>query len=190
LAPEFIAPFGMPKLRELKALNMSARGSEPSVKQSVTGTSEADTNAKRVAFANNFVQRTKFVNIYAGTSNSTYVNALMGRYNLTTIWTPDPANPDSGNNVSLTTTDLINGLNGGTLTRAQVLRAIVESAQVSNLEAVNIWVAAQYYGYLRRTPELAGYNAWVNYLNSHPGDYHTMVWGFVDSLEYRQRFGP
>jgi hypothetical protein len=114
----------------------------------------------------------------------------MGRYNLTTILTPDPGNPDSGNNVNLTTTDLINGLNSGSLTRENVLRAIVESAQVSNAEAVNIWVATQYYGYLRRSPELAGYNAWVNYLNSHPGDYQTMVWGFVDSLEYRRRFGP
>src|ERR1051325_7664067 len=57
--------------------------------QFVTGASDAETNAKRTAFATDFVQRAEFVNIYGGMSDSTYVNTLMGRYNLTTISTPD-----------------------------------------------------------------------------------------------------
>jgi hypothetical protein len=48
----------------------------------------------------------------------------------------------------------------------------------------------QYYGYLRRTPEEAGYQNWLSYLTSHPGDFRTMVNGFVNSTEYRLRFGP
>jgi hypothetical protein len=47
----------------------------------------------------------------------------------------------------------------------------------------------QYYGYLRRTPESTGYQAWLDYLNTHPGDFRTMVNGFMNSTEYRLRFG-
>jgi hypothetical protein len=47
----------------------------------------------------------------------------------------------------------------------------------------------QYYGYLRRTPEVTGYNDWLNYLNAHPEDFRAMVRGFLDSIEYRSRFG-
>jgi hypothetical protein len=80
-------------------------------------------------------------------------------------------------------------LNANTLTKAQVLRAIVQSDEIINIEAVSTFVASQYYGYLRRTPEPAGFNAWVNYLTTHPTDFRTMVNGFMNSIEYRLRFG-
>jgi hypothetical protein len=121
------------------------------------------------------------------------LRATLQSYNLTSITTPNPANPDdqsAGNKLTLTTNDLINQLNAGTLTRGQVLRAIVQSDQIINIEAVSTFVASQYYGYLRRTPEPAGFNAWVNYLTSHPTDFRTMVSGFGNSQEYRLRFGP
>src|SRR5262249_2693379 len=109
----------------------------------------------------------------------------------TTIHTPDPANPDGGTKVTLTTTDLSNGLNSSTLTRAQVLRAIAQSDEISlQLEAVNAFVGSQYYGYLRRTPDTGGFNSWVNYLKQNPTNFRTMVHGFLDSNEYRLRFGP
>ena len=164
---------------------------------SVTGATQTDVFAKRAAYANNFVQRAEFTGHYPGlAANSDYVNALMSgslgqNYNLTTIHTTDPANPDTGNKVTLTTTDLINGLNGATLTRAQVLRAIVQSDEItSQREAVNAFVASQYYGYLRRAPDAGGFNAWVDYLKANPNDFRTMVHGFLDSTEYRLRFGP
>jgi hypothetical protein len=122
-------------------------------------------------------------------SNATYVNTLMNRYGLLSVTSPDPGNPDGANKLTLTSNDLINQLNGGTLTRAQVLRAIVQSDQVINAEALNAFVASQYYGYLRRTPEPQGFSNWVNYLAAHPGDYRTMINGFVNSTEYRSRFG-
>ena len=152
--------------------------------RSVTGQTAAETNAKRADFANKFVLRTEFTSAYGGMSNSAYVTALMTgtlgqSYNLTSINTPDPANPDSGAKMTLTTSELINRLNGGTLTRAQVLRAIVQSDQINlNQEAVNAFVASQYYGYLRRTPEPSGFNAWVNHLRANPNDFRTMVNGF------------
>jgi hypothetical protein len=49
----------------------------------------------------------------------------------------------------------------------------------------------QYYGYLRRTPEISGYIGWLNTINpptsANPRD---MVNGFVNSAEYYLRFGP
>ncbi|MCA1630776.1 MAG: DUF4214 domain-containing protein [Acidobacteria bacterium] len=37
-------------------------------------------------------------------------------------------------------------------------------------------------------PESGGYSDWLNHLNAHPGDFDSMVRGFVDSTEYRNRF--
>jgi Calx-beta domain len=160
---------------------------------SLVGTTAQEVLARRAAFANNFVLRPEFATL-ASKNNSDYVNALMtgtmGQgYNLTSITTPDPDNPDGMTKVTLTTNDLINRLNANTLTKAQVLRAILQSDQIVNIEAVSTFVASQYYGYLRRTPEPAGFNDWVNYLTTHPTDFRTMVNGFENSQEYRLRFG-
>ena len=65
---------------------------------------------------------------------------------------------------------------------------IVDSQAVSAKEYDPGFVAIQYYGYLRRAPEQEGYQAWLKYLREHPGDYKTMVWGFVESQEYVNRF--
>jgi hypothetical protein len=46
----------------------------------------------------------------------------------------------------------------------------------------------QYFGYLRRDPD-PDYNKWLAYLNEHPDDFRTMVRGFMNSVEYRLRFG-
>ncbi len=156
----------------------------------VTGATQSETFTKRAAFATSFTQRAEFVSVYGGLSNAQYIAALLGRYNLTSITTPDPANPDGAVKVTLSSSELLGRLDGGTLTRAQVLRAIVQSDQVSqNFEAVNAFVAAQYYGYLRRTPDAGGFTGWVSYLAAHPGDFRAMVNGFMNSTEYRLRFG-
>ena len=160
--------------------------------RAVTGATPAETFQKKATFTNNFVLRTEFVNLFNAQTNTQYVNTLMGRYSLTSIRTPDPAAPDGSNKVTLTTADLINRLNGvgGTLTRAQVLRAIADSEEVGTAEANQGFVAMQYYGYLRRTPDTPGFNSWINHLNANPTDFRTMVNGFMNSDEYRLRFGP
>jgi hypothetical protein len=158
--------------------------------RTVTGQTPAEVFQKKAAFVNAFVQRMEFANQYNSLTNAQYVATLMGRYSLTQITTPDPAAPDGTNKLTLTITELTNQLVGGTLTRAQVLRAIADSDQVFNLEYNQAFVAMQYFGYLRRSPEIAGYNAWLNYLNTHPNDFRTMVNGFMNSPEYRLRFGP
>ena len=115
--------------------------------------------------------------------------ALLGRYGLSAVTAPDPAQPDGVVKVTLTNAELVGRLNAGSLTRAQVLRAVADSDQVFQLEFNPAFVAMQYYGYLRRTPEVTGYNDWLNYLDTHPQDFREMVRGFMDSIEYRSRFG-
>ena len=159
--------------------------------RAVTGQTPQETFDKKATFTNNFVLRAEFTGLYNAMSNATYVNTLMDRYSLPSVTTPNPATPnDDVNKVTLTRQNLIDGLNGATLTRAQVLRAIADSDEVFNLEFNQTFVAMQYYGYLQRTPETQGFNDWLTYLNTHPGDSRTMVNGFVNSLEYRSRFGP
>ena len=157
---------------------------------SLTGQTPLEFFARKASFTNEFVLRPEFTSAFGGMTNAQYVTALMGRYTLTQITTPDPAQPDGSTKVTFTSSDLLNQLNGGMLTRAQVLRAIADSDQVIDREFIQGFVAMQYYGYLRRTPETAGYNAWVNYLTANPTDFRTMVHGFMNSVEYRMRFGP
>lgn len=52
-----------------------------------------------------------------------------------------------------------------------------------------MFVAMQYYGYLRRTPEEPGYQAWLRVITQDPNNIRIMVDGFVNSTEYRLRFG-
>ncbi|HKP71322.1 MAG TPA: Calx-beta domain-containing protein, partial [Pyrinomonadaceae bacterium] len=157
--------------------------------RSVTGQTSAEVYAKRAAFPVNFTQRPDFRAAYDAFSNADFVNTLMDRYTLQQIMTPDPQNPESGTKVTLARLDLLNQLAAGTLTRAKVLRAIVESDEVGVRERNRAFVAMQYYGYLRRTPETDGFNNWLNYLNAHPTDSRTMVDGFMNAVEYRLRFG-
>ena len=157
--------------------------------QGVTGQTPAEVYQRKAAFADAFVQRQEFVNRFAALSHADYVAALLNRYQLESITAPAPTNPDDTAKVTLTRADLIAALDAGTLTRAQVLRAVADSDEVLAAEFNRAFVAMQYYGYLRRTPEEAGYNAWLNYLHAHPQDFRTMVHGFVNSIEYRARFG-
>jgi hypothetical protein len=157
--------------------------------RNVTGQTADEVFQKKAAFAGAFTQRTEFTNQYGAQTNAQYVAALLGRYGLMQITTPDPAAPDGTQKVTLTSADLTNQLNTGALTRAQVLRAIADSDEASAAEFNGAFVATQYYGYLRRDPEPGGYQAWLNYLNANPTDSRTMVNGFVNSFEYRLRFG-
>ena len=49
----------------------------------------------------------------------------------------------------------------------------------------------EYFGYLRRDPDTAGFNFWLNKLNAAGGNFQNaeMVKAFLGSSEYRQRFG-
>ena len=69
---------------------------------------------------------------------------------------------------------------------------ITQNAAFQAREANRTFVQIEYFGYLRRDPDLAGYNFWVAKLNQFNGDFlqAEMVKAFLSSLEYRARFGP
>ena len=87
---------------------------------------------------------------------------------------------------------LVNGLNGATETRATVLRKVAESPFLNQRELNGAFVLMEYFGYLRRDPDVAGYNFWLDKLRSFNGSFTNaeMVKAFITSGEYRQRFGP
>lgn len=82
--------------------------------------------------------------------------------------------------------------------RAQVLRSVAEDSDLNLHETNRAFVLMQYFGYLRRDPNVtpdtnyAGYKFWLDKLNSFNGDFRgaEMVKAFVTSGEYRGRFGP
>jgi hypothetical protein len=87
---------------------------------------------------------------------------------------------------------MVAGLNGSTETRATVLRKVAELEELGLREFNIAFVQMQYFGYLRRDPDTAGFNFWLNKLNAFNGDFRAaeMVKAFLLSSEYRQRFGP
>jgi len=138
---------------------------------------DAQLNAAKDQFAIDFTNRSAFIARYPTSMTPTqYVDTLLQTAGV------------SGNFNPTTRQNLINGLTGGTLSRAQVLRQIVDSPEVSSRYFNEAYVVMEYFGYLRRDPD-ASYFAWLDVINQ-SNDPRGMVTGFVTSSEYRQRFGP
>jgi hypothetical protein len=154
----------------------------------VSGLTSEEVFARKAQLANDFTMRQEFLNAYGSKTPEEYVTLLLNRYQLTSVRTPDPANPDGTEKKTLSRDDLTKALNDGTPTRAQVLRAIADSDQVTALEYNRAFVAVQYYGYLRRTPELQGFTNNLNAIQSGTSP-REMINGFLNSTEYRLRFG-
>jgi hypothetical protein len=84
----------------------------------------------------------------------------------------------------------IDAMNQGR-TRAEVLRAVTELPAFKNREFNPSFVLMQYFGYLRRDPDVGGYLFWVDILNNRqPNNYRSMVCAFLTSAEYQLRFAP
>jgi hypothetical protein len=128
----------------------------------------------KAAYTDAWMQRPEFKSRYDGLSNSAYVNALEAN-----------AEVPISNKATL-----IAALDGGTMNRGQVLRNIVENTAVANQFFNRAFVAMQYFGYLRRDPDTIGFQNWLNTLNADPSNFRHMIFGFIFSTEYRQRFGP
>jgi uncharacterized protein (TIGR03118 family) len=75
--------------------------------------------------------------------------------------------------------------------RARVVRRVAENSAFATAENSSAFVTMEYFGYLRRDPDTAGFNFWLGKLNSFGGDFlkAEMVKAFISSSEYRQRFG-
>jgi len=88
--------------------------------------------------------------------------------------------------------NLINTYNSGIDTlasRAAVMRTIADNAAFKQSQYNAAFVLAEYFGYLRRDPDQAGYDFWLNVLNNGDRDnYRGMVCAFITSTEYQKRF--
>ncbi|MCM3873201.1 MAG: DUF4394 domain-containing protein, partial [Pyrinomonadaceae bacterium] len=75
--------------------------------------------------------------------------------------------------------------------RSRALRRIVSNSAFAAAEFNRTFVAMEYFGYLRRDPDAPGFNFWLNKLNSFNGNFvdADMVKSFINSGEYRERFG-
>jgi hypothetical protein len=145
---------------------------------------EAQLEANKQAFADEFVTRAEFLAIYGGLTNEQYVDAL---------------NANTGGSLSASERNaLVAGLNSATETRGTVLRKVADNATFKAREFNPAFVLMQYFGYMRRNPDdppdtdFSGYNFWLAKLNSFGGDFREaeMVKAFLLATEYRQRFGP
>ena len=133
----------------------------------------------KVAYANDFVSRSRFTTAYPSSmSVSAFVDAL---------------NANAGNPLSPAERDAL--VNSGK-TRAEIVRAVAEDTDLSSAEKNKAFVLMQYLGYLRRDPnsgndtDYTGYDFWLQKLNNHGGDFHAaqMVRSFIVSGEYLNRF--
>jgi hypothetical protein len=142
----------------------------------------AELEASRAAFVAEIMSRPEFNALYGGLTNAANAEAFVSKLERT-------ANVRLANRAQL-----ISEMSNGTRTAAQTLRAFIESTEVQNAFFYRGFVTMQYFGYLRRDPEQSGFDAWVNVLTHgnrdvKPGDYRTLIFGFLHSLEYRNRFG-
>ncbi len=140
--------------------------------------SDAQLEANKAAFVNEYMARAEFQTKYSSTfgSPTAYVDALLQTVGL-------PSHP------SRTTWISQLNANNTSQTRGEVLRALVESQPVYDKYYNEAFVIMQYFGYLRRTAD-ASYLNWIETMNTTGGDYRIMINGFMNSAEYRKRFGP
>ncbi|HZB45519.1 MAG TPA: DUF4394 domain-containing protein [Pyrinomonadaceae bacterium] len=141
--------------------------------------------ANKRAFVDEFAARAEFRALYPDIimSNAEYVDAL----NANTGGSLSPAERDA----------LVADLAAQRVNRAQALRIVADDEDFRRRESTRAFVLMQYFGYLRRNPndppdaDFAGYNFWLDKLNAFGGDFRRaeMVKAFINSIEYRQRFG-
>ena len=132
---------------------------------------DAELEAAKLAFIAEFMNRPAFLSKFNGLTNTEYVDTLLLTADIS------HANRDTW----------IATLTNGSRTRTQVLRELAESTEVYNKYYNQAFVVMQYFGYLRRQPD-ALYLTWIAHLDG-SGDYRSMTNGFMNSIEYRARFG-
>jgi hypothetical protein len=145
--------------------------------------------AGQQSLANAFTQRSEFLTKYpASQDGPTFVDAV-----LATI------KNELGVDLTSQRTALINLFNSGG--RGAVLYRLaddnVSTNPINNRAFIDeeynrAFVATQYFGYLRRDPDIGGFLFWLGQVNSAPlrdtTKQHAMVCAFITSLEYQQRF--
>jgi hypothetical protein len=137
----------------------------------------------KAAFASAFVNRAEFLQRYqANTSAGSFVDAML-----------QSLRGASGVDLEGERETLISRYNTGSTmneSRVLVMRDLAENETLAAAVYNPSFVLMEYFGYLRRRPEPAGYTFWLNVLNNtDAGNYRGMVCSFITSTEYQRRFG-
>jgi hypothetical protein len=143
----------------------------------------------KAAFAVEFVRRPEFLTRHPEVMNPTdFVNALDA----------DAGGVLSEREKAALVLELLPNPADASL-RALVLMKVADNPALARREKNRAFVLMQYVGYLRRNPndapeeklDFAGYNFWLGKLDSFDGDFigAEMVKAFINSVEYRGRFG-
>ena len=153
------------------------------------GNWEAQLEANKQAFAQEFVRRAEFVARHPTTlSPAQFVDALFANAGVTPTAAERQAAIDEFGGASNTT---------DTAARARALRRVAENPTLQQQEKNPAFVLMEYFGYLRRNPDdpqdtdYTGYDFWLQKLNQFGGNFVNaeMIRAFISSGEYRQRFG-
>jgi hypothetical protein len=150
---------------------------------------EAALEANKVAYFNEFVQRSSFTTQYpTSTSPAAFIDALFANTGVT----PSASERSTAIGEFAGASDITN-----VAARAKALRDVAENATLANAEFNRAFVLMQYFGYLRRDPnngngdtDYTGYDFWLTKLNQFNGNYINaeMVKAFISSIEYKNRF--
>lgn len=133
-------------------------------------------------FTEAFVQNGEFLGVYPLTLNgSDYIDKLIATVLAGSGVDLSSRKPDLTNEYVMEVSQ--------TSSRARVLRRLVGYSEFVNAEFNKAFVATEYYGYLRRTPDTSGFNFWLGVLNGNPNNFRSMVCSFITSAEYQGRFG-
>jgi Calx-beta domain-containing protein/carboxypeptidase family protein/pectate lyase-like protein/uncharacterized protein DUF4214 len=145
--------------------------------------------ANKVNFLTQFVESPEFVERYPSTlTPAQFVEAL---------------NANTGSSLTSSEVAAVIAEFGGaadvadTAARQRAIRKVAENPVFVERETRPAFVRMQYFGYLQRNPDdppdsnLDGYNFWLDKLNQFNGNWEQadMVRAFIESIEYRSRFG-
>jgi hypothetical protein len=150
--------------------------------------STSNLDAAKVELAHELMQRPEFEHAFGDVEDAAHAEDFVTRL-------------ERSAGVSVAShAQLVADRRNGARTAEDTLRAFVETPEVDGRFHNRGFVAMQYFGYLRREPEADGFNTWVNVMTNgapasggnsaiEPGDFRPMIFGFVHSQEYRNRFG-
>lgn len=136
---------------------------------------DADLESNKQELIAEIMSRPEFSNSYNGLTNGAYVDKLVQTAGVTI--------PQSVKDVWMV------GLSGGTRTRAQVYRELSERPEVISKYLHEAQVVSAYYGFFTRNPDGAYLN-FLQRLDSGEINLGDLANAFINSIEYRSRFGP
>ena len=165
------------------ALGRMPRTSEFETDRAVILNQKGELEAVRMALASAFVDRPEFKRKYPATMKpAEFVDTLL----LTIVQT-------TGIDLGSERSQLIGLLDDTANGRAMVLTRLAADQRVVDANYNHALVLFQYFSYLRRNPDDAAYNAWVNTLKTKPlrdpEAARSLVCNFLNSTEYQNRFG-